>query len=258
MAVFSDLDRSIIYSKRFLGNNERELEIEIYKNENISYISKKTIELIKEINKYNYFIPTTTRTIEQFKRIEFKKYDLNFKYSITSNGGNILIDEQIDKEYNLFINEKLEQSLNIKDCIKLFEEYKNIKGIKKLRKADNFFFYIVVDNNVFDLESIKDFIEKIENFNWKMYINSSKIYFMPNKLKKSTAIKYLCDKLNLKNTFSIGDSIMDKDMLEFCDKSYLLNHGDLINKLKKEDKFLISRESGFKGTEEILKNIIYK
>ena len=33
MVVFSDLDRSIIYSKRFLGEDKSELEIEIYKNE---------------------------------------------------------------------------------------------------------------------------------------------------------------------------------------------------------------------------------
>ena len=31
MVVFSDLDRSIIYSKRFLGEDKSELEIEIYK-----------------------------------------------------------------------------------------------------------------------------------------------------------------------------------------------------------------------------------
>ena len=43
MVVFSDLDRSIIYSKRFLGKDKSELEIEIYKNENISYISKNTV-----------------------------------------------------------------------------------------------------------------------------------------------------------------------------------------------------------------------
>ena len=51
MIVFSDLDRSIIYSKRFLGKDKSELEIEIYKNENISYISKKTVKLIKQLQK---------------------------------------------------------------------------------------------------------------------------------------------------------------------------------------------------------------
>ena len=99
MVVFSDLDRSIIYSKRFLGKDKSELEIEIYKNENISYISKKTVKLIKQLQKNIEFIPTTTRNIEQFKRIEFSKYDIDFKYAITSNGGNILVNGQIDSEY---------------------------------------------------------------------------------------------------------------------------------------------------------------
>ncbi|KMW25004.1 hypothetical protein HMPREF0977_00867 [Clostridium sp. 1_1_41A1FAA] len=107
MVVFSDLDRSIIYSKRFLGEDKSELEIEIYKNENISYISKKTVKLIKQLQKNIEFIPTTTRNIEQFKRIEFSKYDIDFKYAITSNGGNILVNGQIDSEYKDYINQKL-------------------------------------------------------------------------------------------------------------------------------------------------------
>ena len=107
MIVFSDLDRSIIYSKRFLKDDTTKLEIEIYNGENISYISKETVELIKKIKQNSYFIPTTTRTIEQFKRISFSKYGLDFKYAVTSNGGNILVNGEVDKEYKLLIKEKL-------------------------------------------------------------------------------------------------------------------------------------------------------
>ena len=237
MVVFSDLDRSIIYSKRFLGEDKSELEIEIYKNENISYISKKTVELIKQIKEKIEFIPTTTRTIEQFKRIEFSKYD-------------------IDREYKSFINQKLKNSLHIDETMKLLEEYKNIKGIKKIRKADDLFFYIVVDNNIFDLKYIESFISKIKDLNWETYINGTKIYFLPQELKKSTAIKYICDKFGYKDAFGIGDSIMDKDMLDFCRSSYLLRHGDLVNSLSKENKYIISRECGFRGSEEVLKCIM--
>ena len=233
MVVFSDLDRSIIYSKRFLGKDKSELEIEIYKNENISYISKKTVKLIKQHQKNIEFIPTTTRNIEQFKRIEFSKYDIDFKYAITSNGGNILVNGQIDSEYKDYINQKLKNSIHIDEIMKLLEEYKNIKGIKKIRKAD-----------------------KIKDLNWETYINRTKIYFLPQELKKSTAIKYICDKFGYKNTFGIGDSIMDKDMLDFCRSSYLLRHGDLVNSLSKENKYIISRECGFRGSEEVLKYII--
>lgn len=256
MAVFSDLDRSIIYSKRFLGENSKELEIEVYKGENISYISRKTVNLIKKINKNSCFIPTTTRTIEQFKRIEFAKYGLNFKYAITSNGGNILINGEIDKDYKIFIEKKLEQSLSIDDTIKLLQKYKSLDGIKKIRKAEELFFYIVVDKEEFDLKSIEGFIREIKGLNWDTYINGTKVYFVPSALKKSTAIKYICDKLNYKQTFAIGDSIMDKDMLEFCRRSYLLSHGDLVNMLQKENQFLVSKKSGFEGTEEVLNSII--
>ena len=135
MVVFSDLDRSIIYSKRFLGKDKSELEIEIYKNENISYISKKTVKLIKQLQKNIEFIPTTTRNIEQFKRIEFSKYDIDFKYAITSNGGNILVNGKIDSEYKDYINQKLKNSIHIDEIMKLLEEYKNIKGIKKNKEG---------------------------------------------------------------------------------------------------------------------------
>lgn len=256
MVVFSDLDRSIIYSKEFIQEESNTLDIEIYKGENISYISQKTIENIKKIKKNSDFIPTTTRTIEQFKRINFKKYGLDFKHAITSNGGNILINGEVDIEYKYFIEEKLKLSSYISDIIKLFKEYKNIDGIKKFRVAENLFFYIVVNEERFDLNNLNSFTEKIRDLNWDVYMSGRKIYFLPREIKKSTAVKYICDKYGYKNTFAIGDSTMDSDMLNFCDYSYILRHGDFVNYIKKGDKFIISDKKGFEGSEEILDKII--
>ena len=155
MVVFSDLDRSIIYSKKFLKEDDQ-LDIEIYKGENISYISKDTVELIKKIKNDSHFIPATTRTIEQIKRINFKKYGLDFKYVITSNGGNILIDGMIDREYKILIDEKLKSSSPISEVVNLFEGYKSIEGILKFRVVEDLFFYIVIDEDIFDLKNIEE------------------------------------------------------------------------------------------------------
>lgn len=257
MIVFSDLDRSIIYSKRFLKDDTTKLEIEIYNGENISYISKETVELIKKIKQNSYFIPTTTRTIEQFKRISFSKYGLDFKYAVTSNGGNILVNGEVDKEYKLLIKEKLKLSSHIKDIIELLENYKSIKGIKKIRKAEELFLYIVIDRDTFDFKLLQPFIDEIKKLNWDTYINGTKIYFLPAELKKSTAVKYLCNKLQYKDTFAIGDSIMDKDMLDVCKNSYVLKHGELSNLIDNNcDNLSISTRQSFNGTEEILNKII--
>lgn len=68
--------------------------------------------------------------------------------------GNILVNGQIDSEYKDYINQKLKNSIHIDEIMKLLKEYKNINGIKKIRKADNIFVYIVVDNKIFDLKYI--------------------------------------------------------------------------------------------------------
>ena len=46
MIVFSDLDRSIIYSNKFLNADSKYANIEIYREKEISYISLDTINLI--------------------------------------------------------------------------------------------------------------------------------------------------------------------------------------------------------------------
>ncbi len=256
MVVFSDLDRSIIYSKKFINKKIDLLDIEIYNGENISYISKKTIELIKKIKSNSCFIPTTTRTIEQFKRIDFKKYEIDFKYIITSNGGNILIDGKVDDNYKLFLNDRLNKSATIKEAISLFYKYNIVEGVKKFRVAEDIFFYLVIDIEKFDMKKLDMFEKELKYLNWKIYISGRKIYFLPEELKKSTAINYICKNFGYTHTFSIGDSTMDEDMLNFCKYSYILRHGDLINNLKNTHKFNISENEGFLGSEEILKDIL--
>lgn len=255
MVVFSDLDRSIIYSKKFLQDNIDLFEIELYKNENISYISKNTVEKIKDIKKNCYFIPTTTRTIDQFNRIDFKRYGIDFKYAITANGGNILVDGKIDRGYESYIEKKLKESANIDEVVAAFKIYKNIDGINNLKIAQNLFFYIVVEERLFDIKKIDEFKDFINNLKWDMYVSGRKIYFLPRAIKKSTAIKYICENLGYEETFAIGDSTMDIDMLEFCKNSYVLKHGDILNHIN-NSSFTISEDYGFLGTEKILDDVI--
>ena len=78
MLYFSDLDRTLIYSKKFLKEDLKEVPIEKYEGEYISFMTEKSINLLREINEKNIFIPCTTRSIEQYERIDFKKYNINF------------------------------------------------------------------------------------------------------------------------------------------------------------------------------------
>ena len=79
----ADLDNTLIYSyRRNLG--EHKVNVEIYDQREVSFMTKKTQELLKQVAKNTMFVPTTTRTIEQYKRIQLGIQEP--KYALVCNG----------------------------------------------------------------------------------------------------------------------------------------------------------------------------
>ena len=65
----TDLDNTIIYSyKHSIGSEKR--CVEIYREREVSFITDRTYALLKEIKKIVTVVPTTTRTVEQYRRID--------------------------------------------------------------------------------------------------------------------------------------------------------------------------------------------
>lgn len=63
-----DMDNTIIYSyKHDIG--EKKLNVELYNGREISFISERTYSLLKEVNDKMLIVPTSTRTEEQYRRI---------------------------------------------------------------------------------------------------------------------------------------------------------------------------------------------
>ena len=79
--LFSDLDRTIIHSSKFLKESINPEIVEFNKDKKpISYMEKEALLLLNELSNNLLFIPVTTRSLEQYKRIEFKNYTFIFYY----------------------------------------------------------------------------------------------------------------------------------------------------------------------------------
>lgn len=85
----ADMDNTIIYSyKRNIGENK--LNVELYNGREISFISEKTHDLLKKVSEKMTIIPTSTRTEEQYKRIDL---DIGIvPYALVCNGGVLLVN----------------------------------------------------------------------------------------------------------------------------------------------------------------------
>lgn len=256
MIYFSDLDRTIIYSNKFIGKEKNEICIETLNGEEISYMSLKSIRYLKEILKYKKFIPTTTRSIEQFKRIQFQEHDLNFEWSIVSNGGNILYKGQVLQEWTEILNLELQNYESLEFIMADFKnKYKNLDGINKIRDVDDIFFYIVIDKEIFDENNIGIFEKFFHTYKWKVYVNGRKIYFLPEIVTKETAIEFLSNYLDEKKFGVLGDSIMDLNMLKAAYKAYIPK-GSYVENYDIGANCFVSMECGFLGTEEIFNEIL--
>lgn len=259
MITFSDLDRTIIYSNKFLEEyslKDSNYEcIEIVEEKETSYISLKTIEYIKDIQKNAMFIPTTTRTTEQFRRINFSKYNIDFTYAITSNGGTILKNNEPLKEWDEIIEKIKKNSGTRENMTNEFEKYRRVPGILKFKNAGDLFLYMVVDKSIFTIESIKGYIEILESNNWIHYISGRKVYFLPKGITKENAIKYIVDKEKINKFVSMGDSTMDLGMLQLAPISFALKHGG-VSDAKISDSCIITKACGMEGSEEILSSIL--
>ena len=78
---------------------KNKLNVELYNGREISFISEKTHDLLKKVNEKMTIIPTSTRTEEQYKRIDL---DIGIvPYALVCNGGVLLVNGKRDREWYL-------------------------------------------------------------------------------------------------------------------------------------------------------------
>ena len=213
MIVFNvDLDNTLIYSyKHDIGPEKR--NVELYQGREISFITDRTYALIKQIraNKNILMVPTTTRTVEQYNRINLETGE--FKYALCCNGGLLLEDgisnEEWYKKSLELISDSKEELLR---AINILDEDK--RRTFELRFIENLFVFTKCDepeNVVEDLKSVLD-QKYVDVFN-----NGVKVYVVPKKLSKGQAVKRFKEYINADSIMAAGDSEFDISMLEEAD-----------------------------------------
>ncbi len=211
MIIFNvDLDNTLIYSyKHDIGEHKRCAEI--YQEREISFMTHKTQELLKELSKKLLIVPTTTRTIEQYNRIDLGLE--NIPYALTCNGGVLLVDGVEEEEWyaeSLTLitesNVELEKGTTIleQDENRCFE-VRNIKGLFLFTKSNE------------PEKSVALLSQRLDTTLVDVFNNGIKVYVVPKKLSKGNAILRLKDKLKAEKVFAAGDSEFDISMLQAAD-----------------------------------------
>ena len=229
-----DLDNTLIYSYKHKHKND--VCIETINGKEQGYISVEVLKFLADHNNALMFIPITTRSIEQYLRIKWPS-DCVPEYAITTNGANLLVNSQLDGEW---------QNDSLKDLKEVLPELDNLyktlstdNRFIRCRYVDGFYIFVYCKDDISPKE-----VENFYNVSDKYCVRASgkKVYFYPVNINKGNALLRLKKKFGIESVISAGDSIIDIPMLDLAEVSYIPN--DELNLFLKK-KAVVSDEEDF-------------
>lgn len=208
----SDLDNTIIHSYKNIRATD--ICVEIMGGKELSFMTAHSYSLFQKINDLCTFVPITTRSVEQFGRIKLTEGNLNF--AVTSNGGVLLRQGEIDEEWFSESQNMVEPFMSeMKDCIHLMKRDCGIDATL----VNGFFVFGKSESP----EQTKKILEILGRYakRFELYSLGSKIYVIPRTMNKGNALERLKKILKSEHAISAGDSLLDLPMLCVADKSFV-------------------------------------
>lgn len=212
MIVFhTDLDNTLIYSyKHDIGPQKR--NVELYQGREISYITEETYRLLQRVKNEMLIVPTTTRTLEQYQRIDLGIGP--FPYALVCNGGVLLVNGKPDETWyqdSLHLVSDSRDEMNL--ALELLEGEPRRKF--ELRYIEKLFIFTKCS----DPEIVVNDLKTSLNVKYvDVFSNGEKVYVVPRPLNKGTAVDRLRQKLKPEFVIAAGDSAFDIPMILTADR----------------------------------------
>ncbi|MDN3427654.1 hypothetical protein QL992_08275 [Microbacterium sp. APC 3898] len=256
----SDLDQTLIYSRNSMGMDVSEdelVEVERYEGKPLSYMTKKSQSALWKINESAFFLPVTTRTQAQYERVTGIFEGQAPRFAVISNGAVILENGQPIKEWSDGIRQQcVSRKTIITELLPEIERHFSEDWVLKVREADDWFVYLIVDRACFPEDKLDFYTETFKKLGWGMSLQGRKLYFMPESITKAGAMEYIKKRLEASYVIAAGDSLLDLDLLESADYSMLASHGEAVRSAVPVSGHVQKTEKhGIKAGEEILARV---
>lgn len=237
IVFYSDLDNTLIYSYRHEIGDDK-ICVEHYQDREMSFMTSRSYQLLEQIREQVLFVPTTTRTEEQYKRIRLGEQEP--KYALVCNGGVLLVNGKREEEW-------YQESLRlIEDCREQL-----VRAVKILEQDEQVCFEIRMIQGLFVFtksndpeETAKKLTVVLEKSKVDIFKNGKKVYVVPKILNKGMALKRFQEKIQSEHTIAAGDSQFDVPMLNAASVGIapekLLQEMDM-----KDDVIVIRKEKQF-------------
>ena len=208
----SDLDNTMIYSyKRQLENR---VPVEEKAGRVLSYMTAYSYDRLRTLPEEICFVPVTTRSLEQYRRIRFPD-GKEPEYALVSNGGILLRrGERDDTWYEESRRLAGLAEAELSRAAALLEQDPGLAF--EIRMVDELFLF--TKSNCPE-ETVGMLTEALEGGSVEVFSNGIKIYVVPVSLDKGRMLRRLRKMLGFPFTVGCGDSLFDIPLLQEADLS---------------------------------------
>lgn len=255
MIFASDLDRTLVYSKRAINELGWEGQpvlrpVEKKDQDWVAFMTESSYLALKDLSGSALFIPVTTRTTEQFNRFGIFHHEIPLKYAVTTNGAVILFEGKPMEEWTNYISRCLQDESCSQDELLSILKNEGFRIDGKLKAADHLFFYFILNSLPSSMEVSA--IQRVALKNgWRISLQGRKLYIIPQVISKGTALDFICKREGMKAIAGAGDSNLDWDFLKLCQYRFVPSHGELLS-LPHTTGLTFTKEYGVRAGEEIL------
>jgi hydroxymethylpyrimidine pyrophosphatase-like HAD family hydrolase len=261
--IACDLDRTLIYSANFLDTTPAPPAastmtcVEVYNGSPLSFMTARAGALLLAVADQAVFVPSTTRTVAQYSRIDLPGKP--FRYAVTSNGGNILVNSIADSHWHSSVADVIGSSATaLAEVAAALQARVSSDWVRSFRQAEELFCYLVVDETRIPDGFMAQWQDWCQPRGWNVSRQGRKIYTVPNTLCKSRAIAEVRRRLEddgvagPRLVLAAGDGALDAEMLRYADAAIRPRHGELHKLGWKSEHTEVTTNAGVIAGEEIL------
>ncbi|MEV0945089.1 HAD family hydrolase [Rhodococcus sp. NPDC049939] len=269
--IATDLDRTMIYSRSAmeLAAGEKDVTdpaaqddllcVEVYDGKPLSYVTTAAESMLRRLADTTVVVPTTTRTVAQFQRIELP--GAPWRYAITTNGGNILVDGVPDEGWRSDVDAAIAAgAASLSEIGDELARRVDDSWVRSSRIADELFSYLVVDVDAMPTGFVEDWDAWCSDRGWGASRQGRKVYTMPKAVCKSRAVAEVRARLvkdgvleQGTSVLAAGDGALDAAMLSKADAAIRPRHGELEALDWQHPSVAVTDSSGIAAGEEILR-----
>ena len=243
--VASDLDRTLIWSRRSGGDvsglTDRAVkDVETYRDAPISFVTPRAHDGLAELTASGRFVPVTTRTVEQYRRIRLP--GPTPPLALCANGGRLLVDGVEDAAWSRraagLVASSGEAFADVWEWFSAACRTASgdlLDGVSSVRAVEELFVYAVAHES-WPQAWIDDVGARVAQAGWSFSVQGRKVYAVPAGLSKGAGIRALRDLRP--DVFSgaggapttlvtAGDSWLDASLLEAGDVAWMPRGSEL-------------------------------